>query len=196
MIDANDAFGKHVLTIKHDDGLYRHLRCSRPDTGVYAFDVVTWPGHLYVGGDIDGFTFSRITDMFEFFGEGPVNAHYWSEKLTNRRQPYEKFDPDSVKRVALESVDGFGLDDAEVEAMRAAISESIPHFDFEHEAHEWLRDFEFDGHSFSDTWEWSLRDFDPHFILSCEAIVWAIREYTHAKRRRKFWRPWRLGDRA
>lgn len=182
MIDAAAAFKNHELTIRHDDGLYRHLRCAAPGTWVYGFDVVTWPGHLYVGGDIDGFTFSRITDMFEFFGHdnGRLNPNYWAEKLTNRRTPFKKFDPESAERQALEYVERFGLDDEEATAMRAAIRSSAPEFSHEIEAHEWLRDFEWNGHRFSGSWEWDLKELDPHFVLSCEAIVWAVKAYRAA----------------
>ena len=42
---------KHQLTILHNDGLYRHVRFGRPDTSLYRYELVTWPGHLSVGGD-------------------------------------------------------------------------------------------------------------------------------------------------
>ena len=180
MIDAAAAFKNHELTIVRDDGLYRHLRCQAPDTWSYGFIVVTWPGHLYVGGDIDGFTFNRIADMFEFFGDGRINPYYWAEKLTNRRQSFEKFDPTSARRQAIEHVAGIGLSPAEQIAMRWEIMNTARDFEHAIEAHEWLRDFEWNGYSFSDTWEWNLNELDPHYVLSCEAIVWAIKAYRAA----------------
>lgn len=73
----------HRLEIIRDDGLYRHLRMQQPGTSNYYYDVITWPGYLTVTGDMGTWTFSRIADMFDFFGawEGGINTHYWSEKL-------------------------------------------------------------------------------------------------------------------
>jgi hypothetical protein len=31
------------------------------------FDVVTWPGHLSISGDMGCFVFTRVDDMFTFF---------------------------------------------------------------------------------------------------------------------------------
>lgn len=83
VIEGN--FSKHRLTILRDDGLYRHWRCQAPGTYVYGFDVITWPGHLCVAGDIGAWVFSRIEDMVEFFegDNGRVNLSYWSEKLVD-----------------------------------------------------------------------------------------------------------------
>jgi len=74
---------EHRLTVIRDDGLYRHLRLQRPGSSCYYYDVITWPGYLTVVGDMGTWTFSRIADMFEFFGgwTGYINTHYWSEKL-------------------------------------------------------------------------------------------------------------------
>ena len=76
---------KHKLTVLRDDGLYRHLRCARPGSSFYWFEIVTWPGSLAIRGDMGGgWIFSRIEDMFAFFrskGHGTINPGYWSEKL-------------------------------------------------------------------------------------------------------------------
>ncbi|HBT3044961.1 TPA: hypothetical protein MBF06_003727 [Klebsiella aerogenes] len=73
----------HHLEIIRDDGLYRHLRMKQPGTSFYYYDVITWPGYLTVTGDMGTWTFSRIADMFNFFGvwEGMINTSYWAEKL-------------------------------------------------------------------------------------------------------------------
>lgn len=73
----------HRLEIIRDDGLYRHLRMQQQGTSCYYYDVITWPGYLTVTGDMGTWTFSRIADMFKFFGawEGGINTSYWSEKL-------------------------------------------------------------------------------------------------------------------
>lgn len=83
---------EHAITVIRNDGPNRHIRFSRPGTGCYHFDLVTWPGILCYTGDMGTFVFQRLTDMFEFFrtdreyrqrvgNEIPVNLSYWSEKL-------------------------------------------------------------------------------------------------------------------
>lgn len=83
---------EHRMTVLHDDGLYRHLRfqqmhfCNdaewRPTSGFYWFDLVTWPGSLTINGDCGAYTFSRDTDMFEFFrSRYGINPQYWAEKV-------------------------------------------------------------------------------------------------------------------
>jgi hypothetical protein len=59
---------EHEMTVLRDDGLYRHLRFQRPGTSIYWFDLVTWPGRLVICGDCGDLMFSRLRDMFEFFG--------------------------------------------------------------------------------------------------------------------------------
>jgi hypothetical protein len=75
---------KHKLTVLHDDGLYRHLRLSAPSTGHAWYELVTWPGTLTIRGGMGAYTFSRTTDMLDFFRRsayaGQPNLHYWEEK--------------------------------------------------------------------------------------------------------------------
>lgn len=78
----NTHTAEHVMTVLRDDGLYRHLRFGKPGTGMYQFDLVTWPGYLAITGDIGTYTFSRLPDMFDFF-TGYINHGYWAEKLKN-----------------------------------------------------------------------------------------------------------------
>lgn len=80
----------HELRIVFDDGVHRHLQFRRPGTYCYGFDIVTWPGHLAISGDMGTAVFSRLHDMFEFFRAEPaehekagglfVNDGYWAEK--------------------------------------------------------------------------------------------------------------------
>ncbi|SQC93443.1 Uncharacterised protein [Cedecea neteri] len=90
----------HTLQIHRDDGLYRHLRFKRPGTNAYYFDIVTWPGYLTITGDMGTWTFSRVSDMFNFFMDSHfghrasfvINPGYWSEKFEagagrSRRNP-------------------------------------------------------------------------------------------------------------
>src|SRR4051812_7199267 len=77
---------RHKMSVKLSDGVYRHLRFSKPLDSNMWFELVTWPGYLTISGDMGTWAFSRITDMFEFFrsrndGELEINSGYWSEKL-------------------------------------------------------------------------------------------------------------------
>ncbi len=82
----------HELTILHDDGLYRHVRCARPGSGIHRFELITWPGHLTISGDVDtALTFRRADDMFQFFrGAGDINPGYWAEKIVGDRRSVER----------------------------------------------------------------------------------------------------------
>lgn len=95
---ARDVAG-HQMAILHEDGLYRHVRFARPNTGMYHFDLITWPGYLTICGDLESYTFRRLDDMFEFFrtksgwNHDTINPHYWSEKLANGgRDSVRKYD--------------------------------------------------------------------------------------------------------
>lgn len=80
---ASDVAG-HQMTVLHEAGLYRHIRYATPGTGMYSFDLVTFPGHLVVTGDMGTFTFARLPDMFEFFrASAHVNVAYWAQKATS-----------------------------------------------------------------------------------------------------------------
>lgn len=91
----------HVLTVLHDEGLYRHLRFKNPENGFYWFELITWPGCLTISGDMGTYTFRRITDMFEFF-RGYINVDYWAEKLqagdTGGQRTVRKYDDDLFKK--------------------------------------------------------------------------------------------------
>lgn len=181
---------QHVMTVEVDNGVHRCLHFGRPGSGVYSFRVVTWPGHLYIGGDCDDFAFTRLRDMFEFFrnDHGRVNLSYWSEKLTAaaRSSGYERYSAARFReaieyRIAdrLEE-----LDEAKQAELRQQVEEEVLSFadDGEHEARKAARDFRFNGDEvFIDFWEANLNDYTPGFVWACHAIVWAIKQYDAAK---------------
>lgn len=77
-------FADHRMTVLNDDGLYRHLRFANPKFHEYHFDLVTWPGHLAISGDIGANVFAREEDMIGFFaGATRINPSYWSEKIVD-----------------------------------------------------------------------------------------------------------------
>lgn len=102
---------EHLMEVLHDDGIYRHLRFSRAHSGAYHFALTTWPGYLCISGDMGCFTFSRISDMFEFFRDNNssmgINPSYWAQKLesgasTADRRLYMEWDGDAFVRAVVE----------------------------------------------------------------------------------------------
>ena len=186
----------HKMTVLHDDGLYRHLRFQRQDgASFYWFDLVTWPGSLVVNGDCGTYTFSRIRDMFEFFGPSGarggfedarwgINPQYWAQKLRGPgRDTAREYSHDTFRARVLEWFSDVAeeLDEEETAALRSALDEQVLDDSWgepgEHEAHSRLRDFEHAGHTISDSWEWDLREYEWEFLWCCWAIVWGIDQY-------------------
>lgn len=190
-------FKNHELTIIRDDGVYRHLRCCRPDTWSYGFEIVTWPGHLAISGDIGCYVFSRVTDMFEFFGAGRINPGYWAEKAlavdrhgSPRQVTLESFEQRVRSWIASEAQSGLAPSD--VVSFRCAVERDVinPMHDWGggdlHEARRNLRDFVWvspttgERRDASDSWEWDFADYDTTFLRCCHAIVLAISKYREA----------------
>lgn len=72
----------HKLRILHDEGLYRHLSFSGGN--FYGFNIITWPGHLTISGEMGDYTFAREPDMLrDFFTSAYVNTDYWEQKVTS-----------------------------------------------------------------------------------------------------------------
>ncbi|WP_305781243.1 hypothetical protein [Nocardia nova] len=184
----------HVLTIKHDDGLYRHLRCAKPGTGIYSFDIVTWPGHLSIGGDIDGYVFARIPDMFEFFTlhGGGIDPGYWGEKVVTRSEsrPDRDFSSDAFKSAVVgEFMSQRDRFPGESRELFRRIREDVIQAggEYAESAHAALHEFRYRSpesgktFEFGDWWEMNLTDWSPNFLRACWAIVWGIEAYRKAK---------------
>lgn len=181
---------------------YRHLRFARPGTGVYAFDLVTWPGHLALSGDLPDHTFRRLYDMVEFFrpdrrghrGAGDdliVNPTYWGEKLV-AEPPGTDHGRIRYSREAFAEQVQASLDEAREywaasefvdlqQAVRAELLACPP--EYAEEAYERLQDFhwwasdssaEFD---FGDAWEWDLGAYDQGFLTACFAVSYGVDRY-------------------
>lgn len=110
--------GKHVLTVLHDEGQYRHLRMSAPDTSEYWFEVATWPGSLAVRGDAGKvLVFTRLPDMFTFFRRmgdtgHRINPWYWSEKTGEGRRGQREFSVSSFRTRLAEAVADASTDES------------------------------------------------------------------------------------
>lgn len=71
----------HEMECIKADGIHRHYRFSKPNSSIYWFDIVTFPGYLVMTGDMGTWPFSRIRDMVHFFNKNRINHGYWAEKL-------------------------------------------------------------------------------------------------------------------
>lgn len=187
----------HQLAVLHDDGLYRHLRFKRPGTGMYWFDLITWPGVLTLSSDMGHYVFSRTRDMFEFFTASDyINPGYWQEKCTAQdvHSPIKRFSEERLKTQVMEHYQQRRDDftDATQPALWRAIAEELLENDEivdGQSAMSALNRFRFARPNydqnmvvveFHDTWDWDLTDFSPQFLWCCHAIRWGIEQYRKA----------------
>lgn len=178
----------HRMTVLCEEGLYRHIRFAEPGTGIWRFDLVTWPGHLVITGDLEDFHFARIEDMFEFFRNpvGYINPQYWAEKL---RGPVRSmsFSQDVFKRLVYDHFrDWCRWNDGPHRPLWRAICNEVLLDEYgemgdETMAHHALTQFRHGDFEFTDSWEWELKDYDFHFLVALHAIVWGINRYDAAK---------------
>jgi hypothetical protein len=174
----------HELKILHDEGLYRHIYMGKPGTDLYRYELITWPGHLSVGGGMDHYIFSRVEDMFTFFRGHEINPQYWAEKVKDGPKRTSSYSEDRFKARVMDELKHMpmpNLTDEQREA-RAELLERIADGDAYHAegARDLLNDAERAG-LFSDTWEWNLQDWDYHFAYCLHAIVAGIKAYDAAK---------------
>ena len=188
---------EHEIEVLHDEGSYRHLRFRREKSRNYMFDLVTWPWHLAITGDMGGQLFCRLEDMFQFFrsSTGDINPQYWAEKIVSEREAVRKYDEglfqDFVMSEAAENeVDFPGLAKAVEKSLVSEWSgvewgsEDIARFEvncFEF-PDKWKREkgdpfFRFD---LTDT---DFRDWTYHYLWQCYAIQWGIAQYDAHKGR-------------
>ncbi|WP_052077523.1 hypothetical protein [Rhodococcoides fascians] len=178
---------KHEMTILKDDGLYRHLRFKRPGSSLYWFDIITWPWHLVIDGDLESFHFSREEDMFPWFeSSGDINPDYWAEKLRGPTASVT-YSPELFKRAVFERFwedrehrSDRGLENAPLWREIRRDLMDIAEWGEEH-VRAALRDFQFDKYVFTDSYDMNFRELDHHYLLSCHAINWGIRKYRAAQ---------------
>lgn len=193
---AAEAFPKdvtdHTMTVLLDSGLHRHLRFSNPVSSTYWFELVTWPGHLAIAGDMGTYVFERTVDMFGFFKIGPVNLQYWAQKAQGAADLTAHSEP-LVRRLVDEYVDewapAWAPTEAQLKDLRAALDQAIDEGcgntdltyqvldDFYWHTDDDQDDVEF---RFEDLSEWSMREYSYHFAWCCHAIAWGIGKYLDA----------------
>jgi hypothetical protein len=188
----NQNTATHTMEVILDAPMHKHLRCRRAGDGSsYGFDIVTWPGHLSISGDMSDFVFRRETDMIEWFRKSrhdSINPDYWAGKLT------------AIAKGGCTALDEEALAEycwSELRSrrytltaeQRGEIGERINDEILEcatsiDEAFELLRSFEVDGEPFfdSDMHEWGFSTHSFHFLWCCHAIVWAIGQYDAVKK--------------
>lgn len=178
----------HSLKIIKDDGLYRHIRCSKKDSSDMLFDIVTWTGKLAYTGDMGSFMFSRVEDMFTFFRSDKlrINTGYWAEKVIAESifgKGIREFSVEAFRECVLDHVE-YWLDLEEDAEMPEEIKEEIDcllHTSDEYESVEAIRSFQSGKIDFSDFWECSFNRKTWYYVWCCYAIVWAINEYDKLK---------------
>lgn len=175
---ARDTAG-HEMTVKHEDGLYRHLRFSSPaPRGHTPFELITWPFNLVVkAGWTFHFDIDATEDMFALFRRtaltGRINPGYWSEKVRAGRDEIEGFSEDAFERqVKQHVVEAIRNGDAPRGIGREVTRDIFEWGDISHEAgaRAELQAFSHEGWSFGETREWDFSEYTPGFLHCCFAI--------------------------
>lgn len=175
----------HKLEIKLDNGVYRHLTFKRPDTFCYRFDLVTFPGHLAITGDMGSNVFNRLHDMFEFF-KGGINFGYWSEKLVAEEPSHDecrgqKFDLKTFYSNLKEDIQNQLPEKSKIYTNKI-YKEVLAQLD-DVDSKNWhyaLSKVEVEGLDFS-YFEYDNTVFSYHFLWRCFAISWGIKKYEEMK---------------
>lgn len=182
----------HKMEVVVDNGVHRHLTFRNPKCFSMWFDIVTWPGHLTICGDMGCYVFRRVHDMFTFFRDrdNRPNFGYWAEKIVanERNGGHEEFSEKLFEKRVREWAKDYSEDFSpkKKKDLMACIDEEI---------FEWIDDlspeeryrrvieFEYEGKNiFQDFWEVNSKEYTVHYRWCCYAIPWAIRMYDEAKK--------------
>lgn len=179
---------QHTIHVVRAEGLNRHIQFSRPNSGTYRFEIITWMGSLLIHGDCGTYVFSRIDDMFNFFrarqthkDEGYINPGYWAEKVNaqDKHGKVYEFCQDTFQQVVVERFRDLWSDSGEfkgrTESFRA-LREDVLRNDNEHDAYTALANFD-EGVTFDEYWELKFSRYTGRYIWNCYAIVWAIEQF-------------------
>lgn len=198
---------EHVMSVLHDDGLYRHLRFAKPGTGIYAFEVVTWPGCLAYRGDMgNSWVFMREVDMVPWFRSGPdINPGYWLQKVQDGRERAKEYDEAVLARHLRDAAADLDDEPRVVTVMSPLLNDpdtpappQVPgggserdkflarverikadcYIDLSHQ--DGARELltELENERLlSETWEWDLTDFSLHYLWACCAIRAGVEMY-------------------
>lgn len=196
----------HQMRIELDQNGYRHLRFAQPNSSFYWFEVITWPSHLMVNGDMGTFVFhASSTDMLAFFRSttGAINPDYWAQKLlaapasTPGRRLGREFSLDALRHHLWSLGKDWRREAVLTSRERATFKAELAAFlddlaDDESAALEaadgyaWVSGvgdtFEFD---WDDLYDSPFEHHTVHFLWTCHAIVHAITTYDTTKTKPK-----------
>lgn len=82
---ASNAFVNHSIQTIHEDGIFRHYKCSTNGSLIFHFNVTTFPGRLVVTGDIGDLIAERCEDMFQWTPGALGSIDYFEEKIVAPR---------------------------------------------------------------------------------------------------------------
>jgi hypothetical protein len=160
---------EHVLTeVRPSDGVYRHLRFGKPDSGVYGVQIITWPHHLCVVGDMGEWLWRQDRDVLaKFSGDSP---DYWAGKLraSGKDDPAYRYDPEIAKDVLTREVTAW--DAARPLVPYASVLPDLLESADEGEAvlrHEIANE---SSGPFTDAWEWDFHGLNPRYLWVCHAV--------------------------
>ena len=185
-----DDIKTHKLSILQDDGLYRHIRLSRPKSSTYRFDIITWPGYLCITGDMGCWTFFRTEDMFEFFiykDTIEINPQYWAEKVQSISVfggPMKEFNSYTFREGVIQRISEYYEDNEEKknECLEEIESDVFFYLSDEHpqSIYQKLYEFKFEDFYFDECP--SSEEYTFHYIWILYAIVYGINEYNKVKK--------------
>lgn len=182
---------EHQMTVLREDGLYRHLRFSRPRDSVARFDIITWPGYLAFVGDMGDYVFARLPDMLKFFRGSRPNLSYWAEKVqaADKNSGVKEFSEDRFREVLRESFDTFCESRVESDEVKAGLWDEVESTvlfaldcDGKDAAFTAARDLMHEGrYVFPDFWDNDFNEYTYRFVWCCHALQWAVRMYDAVK---------------
>lgn len=199
----------HEMIILQDSGLYRHLRFKRKDSSAYYFDILTYPNHLVISGDMDCFVARRLEDMFQLYRTDggymlkdgrtlAINPPYWAEKIVSGKGDIKEFSVNKLKKLAQEYIDNslYGEDwtEDEIQELKIDIDSEINYtdnnsvrlYDLMNEYKYYKEDTTYKDEpdfTFNDWWEYHsmCEEYTFHYIWQCYAIAYAVKEYDKFK---------------
>ena len=149
---------------------YRHIRCGRPKSVVFHFNVTTFPGRLVVSGDIGFMAWERCEDMFTWAPGAIKSIDYFEEKVP-RELGTKEYEPDLAREVLTELIDeDKDLMSYEEHCERTdKIKDCMRHVDegIEVLSQEVYQSDLFDGCDFPD-----FTTFSSRFLWMREALLW------------------------
>lgn len=198
----------HKLEILLDNGIYRHLRLSKPNECHQYYEIITFPEGLLIRGDMGCYEFERNEDMFMFFRidedrchndeKLPINDGYWAEKIkaSCRRNGYCQFDIDIVEEQMQEDIqeyiasladDGVHYSEEQLHDLEVELTELVNSIECENDLYREINSCHFHSINkdadeiFNAEEGYSCKEYSYNYIWCLYAIVYAIKLYDEAK---------------